>query len=75
MIFVAEHNLPFLVADHFTRLTSVIMFPDSKTAKAFSAAKTKTTCIVKGALFMYFSELIFEMCCRVPFSMLCDEGK
>ena len=27
--FVAEHNLPFLVADHFSRLAKV-MFPDSK---------------------------------------------
>ena len=30
--FVAEHNLPFLVADHFSRLTKV-MFPDSKIAE------------------------------------------
>lgn len=38
--FVAEHNLSFMIADHFTHLTSA-MFPDSKTAKAFSVAKTK----------------------------------
>ena len=29
--FVAEHNLPFAVADHFTRLYKQ-MFPDSKIA-------------------------------------------
>ena len=33
--FVAEHNLPFAVADHFTRLCKQT-FPDSKIAKKFS---------------------------------------
>ena len=47
--FVAEHNLLFLTANHFTHLTS-IMFPDSKIASKFSSARTKTTCIVKGTL-------------------------
>ena len=41
--FVAEHNLSFLLADHFTHLTSV-MFPDSKIAKSFRSARTKTCC-------------------------------
>ena len=72
-MFVAEHNPPFLIADHFTHLTSA-MFPDSKTVKAFSAAKTKTTCIVKGALFPHFTEPIVKMCRQTAFSILCDEG-
>ena len=72
-MFVAEHNLPFLIADHFTHLTSA-MFPDSKTAKAFSAAKTKTTCIVKGALFPHFTDPVVKLCCETTFSILCDEG-
>jgi hypothetical protein len=33
--FIAEHNLAFMAADHFTHLTAA-MFPDSKIAKAFS---------------------------------------
>ena len=72
-MFIAEHNLPFLVADHFTHLTSA-MFPDSKIAKAFSAAKTKTTCIIKGALFPHFTEPVIELCRKSSFSILCDEG-
>ena len=72
-IFFAEHNLPFLIADHFTHLTSA-MFPDSKTARAFSAAKTKTTCIVKGALFPHFTDPVVKLCCETTFSILCDEG-
>ena len=34
--FIAEHNLPFLAADHFTRLCKV-MFPDSKIAQGFAS--------------------------------------
>ena len=43
--FIAEHNLAFMLADHFTHLASA-MFPDSQVAKAFRCAATKTTCIV-----------------------------
>ena len=71
--FVAEHNLPFLTANHFTRLTSV-MFPDSSIAQAFSSARTKTTCIVKGALHPHFAEPVISQCKKCPFSILCDEG-
>lgn len=71
--FIAEHNLPFLLADHFTCLTSV-MFPDSQIAKAFKSAHTKTTCIVTGALHPYFAQPIDKLCQENPFSILCDEG-
>ena len=43
--FVAEHKLPFLVADHFSCLAKV-MFPDSKIAEVYSCARTKTTAII-----------------------------
>lgn len=46
--FVAEHNLPFLVVDHFTPFVKQ-MFPDSQVADKF-CARTKTTCIIKGVL-------------------------
>lgn len=35
-LFVAEHNIPFLAADHFTRLCKS-MFPDSKIAQGYAA--------------------------------------
>ena len=47
------------------------MFTDSKIAKAFSSAHTKTTCIIKGALYPHF---MVEMCQKNLFSVLCDEG-
>ena len=71
--FVAEHNLPFMVADHFTHLTTT-MFPDSQIAKAFRCAATKTTCIIKGALSPHFSEPVVALCQDHPFSIFCDEG-
>ena len=71
--FVAEHNLSFMVADHFTHLTSV-MFPDSKIAEAFGSARTQTTCIIKGALHPHYSEPVIKMCRENPFSILCDKG-
>lgn len=71
--FIAEHNLPFLLADHFTRLTSV-MFPDSQIAKSFKSGHTKTTCIVNGALQPHFATPVEKLCQENPFSVLCDEG-
>ena len=51
--FVAEHNISFMTAEHFFRLTSA-MFPDtfSRIAKQLSSTRTKITCIVKGVLYM-----------------------
>ena len=37
--FIAEHNLPFLTADHFTELCKK-MFPDSKIAEGFACDRT-----------------------------------
>ena len=71
--FVSEHNLSFLLADHFTHLTTV-MFPDSKIAKSFKSARTKTTCVVTGALYPHFNEPVVTLCQNNPFSVLCDEG-
>ena len=71
--FVVEHNLPFMVADHFTHHAPV-MFPGSKTAKAFSSAKMKTTCIVKDAMHPHFVQHVIEQCRAGPFSIMCDEG-
>ena len=47
--FLAEHNLPFLLADHFSPLCKV-MFPDSKVVGVYAAARTKTKAIITHAL-------------------------
>ena len=71
--FVAEHNLPFLVNDYFSTLTSA-MFPDSKVAKAFHCACTKMTCILKRALTPHLIEPVIKMSREGSFTILCDEG-
>ena len=43
--FVTEHNLPALLAVHFTDLARE-MFPDSEIAKKFKCTRTKTTQII-----------------------------
>lgn len=46
-------NLPFAAADTFNSLFKSI-FPDSEIAKEYSSGRTKTTCIVNGALKPFF---------------------
>ena len=74
-MFVAEHNLSFLAADHFSKLCKV-MFPDSKIASEYSSGRTKTTCIiVKHALAPSCLEFTsVERCCSSPCTILCDGG-
>ena len=43
---LGEHHLPFLLADHCTKLFQS-MFPDSAIAKSFKCSCTKATAILK----------------------------
>ena len=43
---LGEHHLPFLLADHCTKLFQS-MFPDSAIAKSFKCGRTKATAILK----------------------------
>ena len=71
--FVAEHNIPFLAADHFTKLCKS-MFPDSKIAQKFACSRTKTTAIIKKALSPIFSDEVVQTCHTSRFTLLCDGG-
>lgn len=71
--FVAEHNLVFLAADHFTKLCKQ-MFPDSKIAKEFSCGRTKTQSIIKSSLAPTLNRKVIEACTSGPFTILCDGG-
>ena len=71
--FIAEHNLPFTVADHFGKLCKV-MFPDSEIADGFSCGRTKATSIVKYALAPEFNAQVTKACQSAPFTILCDGG-
>ena len=71
--FVAEHNLPFVVADHFTQLCSKL-FPDSKIASKFACKCTKCTQIIKRAIAPSLEDKVVQMCKKQPFSILCNES-
>ncbi|XP_077581558.1 zinc finger BED domain-containing protein 5-like [Stigmatopora nigra] len=71
--FVAEHNLPATVADHFTSLIKE-MCPDSKIAKEFSCRRTKTTMIVKHCLAPAYTNPVISKCKTQPFSLMIDES-
>ena len=71
--FIAEHNLPFATADHFTKLCK-LMFPDSRVAEAFSCARTKTAALVTHALGPAADSAVTVMCQKQPFTILCDGG-
>ena len=71
--FIAEHNLPFLAADHFSKLCKV-MFPDRDIAKRFSSGRTTITALVKHAMTPTFNHQVISACQSSPFAVLCNGG-
>jgi hypothetical protein len=71
--FIAEHNLPFLVADHFTDLCKVL-FPDSKIAQSFKCRRTKTTHILTNAIAPQVDKRVTELCWTEKYSIMVDES-
>ena len=71
--FVAEHNLPFSVGDHFMKLAKQ-MFPDSDIAGKFTSGRMKTTMIVKKALAPRLDAKVVQLCQSHKFSLLTDES-
>ena len=71
--FVAEHNLPFSVADHFTKLAKQL-FPDSDIAGKFTSNRMKTTMIVKKALAPRLDANVVQLCQSHQFLLLTDES-
>ena len=46
---LVHHNIPLAFSDHLSPLLRDI-FHDSKIAKSYAAASTKTACIINGSL-------------------------
>ena len=68
--FIAEHNLPFAVADHFNHLCPV-MFPDRKITAGFACAHTKKAALLTHAA---INEPLVKACQEQLFTLLCDGG-
>ena len=71
--FIAEHNIPFAAADHFTSLCQR-MFPDSEIAKKFACRQTKLTHIINSAVASSFDVKITAKCRAEKFSIMIDES-
>ena len=71
--FVAEHNLSFATADHFSKLCKV-KFPDIKVAEAFSCGRRKTIALVTLALAPSADDAVISACWKRKFSIFCDGG-
>ena len=65
---LAQHNVPLAIMDHLSPLFWDI-FHDSKIAKGFSAARTKTTCIMNMALCPYFESVLVAHIKEHPFAL------
>ncbi|KAL5019174.1 hypothetical protein ScPMuIL_004896 [Solemya velum] len=57
---LAHHNIPLATADHLSPLFEEI-FPDRDIAKAYSSARTKTTCMLNLAVAQFFQSALVEM--------------
>lgn len=71
--FIAEHNLPFLVADHFTDLVQR-MFPDSATAQNFKCKRTKSTHILCNSIAPFYHQQVTKLCQNEKFCIMIDES-
>ena len=68
---LAHHNIPIAFADHLSPLFKSI-FPDSEIAKSYSCARTKTTCILNGALAKNLQQSLIDHMKKEPFSLATD---
>ena len=68
---LVQHNVPLAGADHLSPLFRDI-FPDSKIAKGYAAACTKTTYILNGSIAPYFKATLVDVMKSQPFSIAID---
>ena len=68
---MVKHNIPLAFAEHLSPLFREI-FPDSEIAKAYGCGKTKTTCILNGALKPYYQNDLVQQMRDRPYSTVCQ---
>ena len=68
---LANQNIPLAFANNLSPLFSDI-FPDSKIAKNYASAATKTTCMINGSIAPYFKQELIAVMKSEPYSTLTD---
>ena len=78
MQFVVEHNLPFRIGDHFTKLVkSMFLDVDSEVARQFQCSRTKTSVLARYGSGKYYHDKLIETLRSDPpiyFSLLINES-
>ena len=72
VVAVGHHNISLATMDHLSPLFRDI-FPDSKIAMGFAAARMKTSCIVNMVLRPHFEESLVSHMRGNPFSLAIDD--
>ena len=68
---LAQHNIPLALADHLSPMIRDIF--DCDVAKLYACAKTKTACILNGAVAPLLKQELVSLWQSMPFS-LCVDG-
>ena len=68
---LVQNNIPLSLADELTPLFRDI-FPDSEIATKFSSKRTKTACVINGAIAPHFKQNLVETMKEYPFSVSVD---
>lgn len=68
---LVQHNIPLSVADELTPLFRDI-FSDSEIAKQYSSRRTKTACMINGAIAPFFQKNLVRVMKEGPYSIAVD---
>lgn len=68
---LVQHNIPLSLADELSPMFKDI-FPDSDIAKSYACRRTKTACIINGAIAPYLQKQLVEYMRDNPFSVAID---
>ncbi|KAJ8023368.1 SCAN domain-containing protein 3 [Holothuria leucospilota] len=71
--FMAEHSLPFSIADHLTEVCKS-SFPDSQIAKDMKLKKTKASYLMQDGIARHERLTIQQICRTQMFSIIIDES-
>ncbi|XP_033115328.1 uncharacterized protein LOC117115578, partial [Anneissia japonica] len=68
---LVRNNIPLALSDELTPLFYDI-FPDSEIAKRFSSRRTKTACMINGAIAPHYKASLIDIMKNGPFSVSTD---
>lgn len=69
-VLLAQHNVPMSLADHLSPLIRDVF--DGEVAKGYACARTKTTCILNGAIAPEFKAELIAIMQQAPYSLSVD---